>query len=174
MASDSGPRKRLVDVIAAYAEGEWGFSGTRSGMTGFQREMVIRVLKQGQPLIFRHGGAFGSDFQAHSIWRGHCKNRTAEIWPADVKRQELFAGQENVLVQGTMPPLVRNVEIVKRSQFLFATPHSEVEEQRSGTWQTIRETLKLNKPILIIWPFTKRLTFYCERKLYRVTYTNAP
>lgn len=166
-----GPRKRLVDLIDDVKESEWGFTGTRAGMTGFQRDMTKRVLKMGQPLMFRHGGAFGSDFEAHAIWSMVCKHTIAEVWPADPKRAELFQGQLNTRVQPIMPPLVRNIEIVTRSTFLLAIPHTEVEEQRSGTWQTIREALKINRPILIIWPFTKRMTFYHEKKLYRITYT---
>lgn len=171
MASQPGPRIRLVDILGEQKESEWGFTGTRAGMTVFQRDMITRVYKIGQPLIIRHGGAYGSDTEAHAIWREQCKNKTAEVWPADEKRAALFRGHKNTLVHPVMPPLDRNIEIVLRSVFLVATPHTEVEEQRSGTWQTIREGLKVNRTILILWPYTKRITLYRDKKLYRITYT---
>lgn len=140
-------------------------------MTIFQRDMARRVFKMGQPLITRHGGAFGADTELHAIWREQCKNKTAEVWPADAKRAAVFTGHKNTLIHPVMPPLDRNVEIVLRSQFLVAAPHTEVEEQRSGTWHTIREALRVNRDILILWPYTKRITLYHDRKLFRVTYT---
>jgi hypothetical protein len=103
------------------------------------------------------------------MWREVCKQSVANVWPADAKRAAIFADQERVKVEPVMHPLDRNIEIVKRSRFLLATPNKEFEEQRSGTWQTIREALKLNLPVLIVWPETKRLTLYYEKRLHRVT-----
>lgn len=160
----------LIDAIAEYYHGEWGFTGTRAGMRAFQVAMVRRVLEHGQPIVFRHGGAFGADFEAHAMWREVCKKSAADVWPADAKRASIFEGQDRVKVEPIMPPLDRNKEIVKRSRFLVATPHKEQEEQRSGTWQTIREAFKLDLPVLIIWPESKRLTLYLEKTLRRVTY----
>lgn len=170
-SSDSGLRKRLIDVLAQQKEGEWGFTGTRAGMTTFQQRMVQRVFHLGQPLILRVGGAYGADTEAYGAWREECKHKIAEIWPADERRAAIFRGHKHTIVQGVMPPLARNIEIVKRSPFLVATPHTETEEQRSGTWQTIREGLKADRTILIVWPYTKRLTLYQDKILYRVTYT---
>lgn len=160
----------LVDAVAEYYHGEWGFTGTRAGMRAFQVAMVRRVLKRGQPIVLRHGGAFGADFEAHAMWREVCEKSACDVWPADEKRAQLFRGQARVKVEPVMPPLERNVEIVKRSKFLLATPNKEHEEQRSGTWQTIREALRLNLPVLIVWPESKRLTLYLEKRLHRVTY----
>lgn len=164
------PTKLLVDAIAEHYHGEWGFTGTRAGMRAFQVAMVRRVFDKGQPIVLRHGGAFGADFEAHALWREVCKKSACNVWPADAKRAALFEGQPRVKVEPVMPPLDRNIEIVKRSKFLVATPNKEQEEQRSGTWQTIREALKLNLPVLIIWPESKRLTWCFESKLHRVLY----
>lgn len=162
--------KSLVEEIANYYHGEWGFTGTRAGMRAFQLAITRRVFKAGQPLVLRHGGAFGADFEAHATWREVCKKSVADVWPADAKRARIFEGQERVKVEPVMAPLDRNVEIVKRSKFLIATPHTEKEELRSGTWQTIREAAKINLPILIIWPESQRLTLWYESKLFRVTF----
>lgn len=167
---ESAP-KMLVEEIAKFYHGEWGFTGTRAGMHAFQIAMVRRVFRAGQPIVLRHGGAFGADFEAHAMWREVCKTSACNVWPADAKRAALFMGQERVKVEPVMPPLDRNIEIVKRSTFLVATPSKEVEEQRSGTWQTIREAAKINVPVLIIWPLSQRLTLWFESKLHRVSYT---
>lgn len=162
------PTKSLIDAIAEHYHGEWGFTGTRKGMRAYQLGILRRVMARGQPVVFRHGGAHGADFEAHAIWR-ELKLPLCQVWPADEKRASIFRGQAKVHVESVMPPLERNVEIVKRSKFLIAAPHSEQEEQRSGTWATIRQGLKLNMPILIIWPESQRMTLYLEKSLYRVS-----
>jgi hypothetical protein len=162
--------KALVDAIAEYYHGEWGFTGTRAGMRAFQVSMVRRVLMHGQPIVWRHGGAFGADFEAHALWREICKEGSiANIWPADEKRASLYRGQPRVKVESVMPALDRTIEIVKRSKFLVAAPHSEQEEP-SATWDAIHEGMKINLPILIIWPRSNRMTFYLEKFLHRVTF----
>lgn len=173
MKSQAPPQKSLIDAIAEYYHGEWGFTGTRAGMSTYQASMTRRIFLRGQPIVLRHGGAFGSDFEAHGIWREVCKDSAANVWPADEKRAAIFRGQQRVKVEHVMDPLMRNEEIVKRSKLLVATPHTEQEEQRSGTWATIRCALKLNKPVIIIWPKSQRITLYYEKQLHRVNTTGA-
>ena len=160
---------RLANILEQFAQDEWGFTGTRAGMRPFQSMIVRRSLSEGKPIVFRHGGAFGADFEAHAIWRETCQEQSiANVWPADEKRAALFTGQLCVRVEPVMPPLERNVEIVKRSVFLLAAPHTEHEEQRSGTWATIRAAFRINLPVLIIWPQSSRITLYQKKELHRV------
>jgi hypothetical protein len=49
------------------------------------------------------------------------------------------------------PPLERNRDIVDASDWLIAAPKGP-EEQRSGTWATVRYARKLGRPITIVWP----------------------
>jgi hypothetical protein len=162
----------LVTVLNDYLHGDWGFTGTRAGMTDFQSRMVRRILVRGQPAMFRHGGAWGADAEAHALWRiTRSKTARANIWPSDEKRAALFRNQPHVSVESPMNPLTRNIIVVERSIFMIAAPNNEHEEQRSGTWQTIREALKRDRPVLILWPRSQRLTLYLEKKLHRVTYT---
>lgn len=163
----------LRTIITEFRHEEWGFTGTRAGMRPFQFGMVRRVLSEGQPLVFLHGGAVGSDFEAHGIWRELCPDTLANVWPADEKRALQFLKSPRVKIEPVMPPLDRNVEIVKRSDMMIATPHSEKEEIRAGTWHTIRQALRIGCPTLIIWPFSSRMTWCRDRMLYRVLFTAA-
>jgi predicted Rossmann fold nucleotide-binding protein DprA/Smf involved in DNA uptake len=50
------------------------------------------------------------------------------------------------------PYLVRNETIVKQSQVLLAAPRTSKDEQRSGTWHTIRYARKMKRKIYIVMP----------------------
>jgi hypothetical protein len=146
--------KRLLDAVAEHYRGEWGFTGTRKGMSPAQQTNLRSVMKNGMPMVFSHGGAHGADSEAHAIWREEMRGQDvmALVWPADEQRAVLFQGEKRTRVHPVMPPLDRNREIVKRAMFLVACPHEEQELQRSGTWMTIRIAFALKKPVLILWP----------------------
>ena len=67
--------KALQDVTDEFIEGEWGFTGTRAGMTNAQKVLVRSCLKLGKPAIVRHGGAHGADTEFHAIWREQLPQR---------------------------------------------------------------------------------------------------
>lgn len=171
MTKPAAPAPVPLDaLVMEYACGEWGFTGTRAGMTDFQKQMVQRALALGQPAVFRHGGAYGADTEAHRAWKRSCKQSRANVWPADEKRASIFSGDIRTTVEAPMPPLDRNIRIVHMSQLLLAAPNNEREEQQSGTWHTIRQALKRDRPVLIVWPRSGRLTLYRNKTLYRVSY----
>lgn len=159
--------RTLLNVADEHKNNEWGFTGTRAGMKVAQARIVRAVLKLGSPAIVRHGAAFGADREFHAIWREELPRRFADVWPADQSHVKLYDGQNNVHVNPVMPPLDRNVEIVKRSVFLVAAPHTQQEEQKSGTWHTIRQARHNDKPILIVWP-NGVMTFDYRKRLVRV------
>lgn len=161
----------LKKVLTEFFEEEWGFTGTRAGMTLRQGAVMREALKIGKPAIIRHGASYGADFEFHAMWREELPKRFADVWPCQLSRAKLFDGQNNVAVNPLMPPLQRNEEIVKRSKFLLAAPHREMEEQRSGTWATIRCARRLKVPILIVWP-RGILTLDRDHFLSRVTLEN--
>ena len=47
--------------------------------------------------------------------------------------------------------LSRNKKIVEAATYMIAAPESE-ETLRSGTWSTIRYSIKLKKPLYIVMP----------------------
>lgn len=147
------PKVRLLaDLMNEWHEGEWGFTGTRAGMTRDQLDLARKCLVLGKPTIIRHGAAYGADQQFHALWREELKDRFVDVWPADGKTAKLFSEQDNVAVNPPMPPLTRNDEIVKRSKYMIATPHTQQEELRSGTWATVRRARTAEVPVLILWP----------------------
>jgi hypothetical protein len=157
----------FAEVIALYRRGSWGFTGTRAGMSVPQHDWCKRLLSDGHPSIFRHGGAYGADTQIHAIRRDSKFAGVTHVWPADPKRRAMFLNQRDVKVEDVMDPLIRNEEIVRRSTFMIAAPHTQYEIIRSGTWHTIRCAIRHGKPTLILWP-NGDLTLHRDNVLYRV------
>jgi hypothetical protein len=56
------------------------------------------------------------------------------------------------LIWPAKPPLERNHDIVDQADVMIATPRTMQEEQRSGTWATIRYARKKGRELHIIWP----------------------
>src|SRR5687767_7025732 len=115
-------------------------------MAHCQLEMVACLLKDATE--FHHGGAVGADSEAH---------RAAPWCPITVhlcseSRRLEFAGQVGVTIIDPLPPLVRNRVIVDSTDRLIAAPAGFAEEQRSGTWATVRYARRQGKPITIVWP----------------------
>ncbi len=125
-----------------------GFTGTRAGMTKLQRETLERALFKCAK-TFTHGCCVGSDAQAHeSAW---CLSIDVRKRPSD-RRDQRAKCKGGRYVAKPAPPLVRNKLIVRDSDILMATPRGFAEEQRSGTWMTIRYARKSGVIVLIIWP----------------------
>lgn len=162
--------RTLQSVVDEHFESEWGFTGTRKGMTHQQGQYVRIAVRFGKPAVIRHGGAHGADMEFHAMWREELPRHFADVWPAEQSRVKLFDGQDNVSINPVMAPLARDDEIVKRSKFLIAAPHTQKEEVRSGTWATIRRGRKIDIPILIVWP-NGQMTLDHHRTLVRITGT---
>lgn len=129
-----------------------GFTGTAVGMTAAQQVTVGRLLENVR--VFHHGDCVGSDAEAHQMTHPKCEvvihppmNDTHRAWCHNKHH-------EGQLVR-SFPPreyLVRNHDIVDSTELLIATPKLHIEEQRSGTWATIRYARKCGKPVIIVWP----------------------
>jgi outer membrane protein insertion porin family len=76
---------------------------------------------------------------------------TLEKAEQELKRQYLSRGKYAVVITTTVTPLDRNRAIVDSCDVLIACPKGP-EEQRSGTWATVRYARKQKKRIVIIWP----------------------
>lgn len=127
-----------------------GFTGTRNGMTIRQREMFGLLLKlYGAEDMFHHGDCVGADREAHSL----ALTRLIKIHihpPEDPKARANCEGYTEIAEP--KPYLDRNHDIVDACDVLFAMPSSREEEQRSGTWATIRYARKQEKALIVIWP----------------------
>lgn len=125
-----------------------GFTGTRKiwDVDDYRQLELKNLIEKLNPSIVIHGCAYGADTLFHSI----CKNLSLKIigYPGfynGLPKEDFYFLNEN------KKPLLRNKDIVRQCDLLIALPINPlIEEQRSGTWATIRFARKLNKQIIII------------------------
>lgn len=131
-----------------------GFTGSRHGMTSAQwhalRAELDLAIIVGEPWIARHGMCIGADDEFHEIVRP-MPNGTIHGHPSDVVLLTARIVDCDV-VHPPKRPLVRNADIVDASTIMFATPYEATEQQRGGTWATIRMARRAGKPLAIVLP----------------------
>lgn len=144
-----------------------GFTGTREGMTLKQHWRVsdwFHYPRDGSaprvPTEFHHGCSVGADADlVTTIMRGRIGATDDRTW-ADIHAHPctldgmVDRGAEALSseVHPAKPPLERNRDIVDSCDVLLACPKTMDEEQRSGTWATIRYARKVGRPVVIFWP----------------------
>lgn len=126
----------------------YGFTGTRHGMTKEQSFAVSDVLCEVDNFFieFHHGCCVGADLEAHNIARGLGIVVHGHPGPDSVPPIEC------VWIWPVEKHLIRNRRIVESTDKLIAVPNTFEEVLRSGTWSTIRYAMKLDKPVIIIFP----------------------
>lgn len=133
-----------------------GFTGTKNGMTRYQRERLQYFLMYLWERGYRelhHGDCIGADAQAARIAKdlgyrlvchpGHPKDKENTMFRAFT--------DFNDEVREVKPFITRDHDIVDETERMVATPAGE-EETRSGTWTTVRYAKKKSKPVEIIMP----------------------
>jgi hypothetical protein len=125
-----------------------GFTGTQLGMTEYQKAHVIATIRALNPTGAIHGDCVGADFDFHNICREF--DIVIEIYPPINKSKRAWCKGD--IIHEEDDYLVRNKKIVDNSNAMIATPKSNQEETRSGTWSTVRYTRKTGKKIYIINP----------------------
>lgn len=131
-----------------------GFTGSREGLTEAQRVSLRKWLRENPPTEVHHGACVGADAE-FSIAVVDCIPVGGEppyevAHPSNLKGtqwKECWADE----VRKPLPPLDRNVNIVNAVDVMLAGPKG-LEEQRSGTWSTVRYTRKVQKPLYLFWP----------------------
>ena len=129
-------------------------------MTSRQKFEVRRLLVQYKnegATIFAHGLCIGSDEQAARIAKdlGYYIVAHPGFSPRNPEGRMYrsnFTGNDEVREE--KPFIARDHDIVDETDHMIATPISEIEEIRSGTWTTVRYARKKNKPIEIVYPET--------------------
>lgn len=131
-----------------------GFTGTRRGMTGFQRDMVKWHLNNWwtyyDEIILHHGNCVGSDRELVLLAKDLVGFRIIGHPMVGGNWQASTSNNDETL--DARPPLIRNKAIVVSSQILLATPREHHEVLRSGTWTTIRYAWARPIPVIIIPP----------------------
>lgn len=125
-----------------------GFTGTRHGMTNQQRWVLRDHLRQPEAIWFRHGDCLGADAQAAGIAKA--QGLVVFSHPPAEERYRAHAPSDYVLAPKDY--LDRDRDIVDECNRLIACPRTHQEEQRSGTWYTIRYAVKIGRPVIVIWP----------------------
>ena len=130
-----------------------GFTGTQQGMTLVQQSKLIDYLEQlhdrtPMQIELHHGDCVGSDYEMHHI--GKMFGYSIVVHPP--KNDSKRAYCEGDMTHVCKDYLDRNKDIVDSCELLIATPKSNSEEYRSGTWSTVRYARKKNKAVVIIYP----------------------
>lgn len=114
-----------------------GFSGTRHGHTVAQLARVrleIDRLADAGEFAAHHGDCIGADAEFHDIVRALPGGRIV-VHPSAHRLRAYCKGDETRIAK---PPMRRNWDIVAESHALIAAPGSDTEDERSGTWATVR------------------------------------
>jgi hypothetical protein len=129
-----------------------GFTGPCEGMNQFQEfalEAALKAFREVGAAEFHHGDCVGCDAKAHEI--AQKLNYLIIIHPPlDEKHRAFCTGAKVVLPAKSF--LLRNKDIVFACNVLIATPTSEQEALRSGTWATVRYARTANREVLVIPP----------------------
>jgi hypothetical protein len=133
-----------------------GFTGTQIGMTARQAIRLYEVIKQLSLeegiTEAHHGDCIGADDEFHFILREYFASVRISIHPCTIKDKRAGNSAEHVFP--VKPPLDRNRYIDDVISVLLAAPRTMCEEQRSGTWMTVRYLLKTypEKRLIIVYP----------------------
>jgi hypothetical protein len=141
----------LADIEATTA----GFTGTREGLTSFQRFNLMRLLTALHPLGLHHGDCVGADAEVHGICLGLAIPISIHPPDKDACQAHCALFRNGYMVQELFPPkpyLARNHDIVDKSDYLIACVKGPEELVGSGTWATIRYARTVKVPVFILYP----------------------
>lgn len=135
-----------------------GFTGSREGGTPLTFGVFNSLLLDqfADAVEFHHGCCVGWDEQA-CLLVGYCVRRNPVFLrighPGDspLLISDLAKANSEVVLP-SKKNLSRNRDIVNACDWLIACPRTQAEEQRSGTWATIRYARKTGRRITIINP----------------------
>jgi len=125
-----------------------GFSGTRKGMTQLQRDTLLVVLRRLRLTAGRHGDCVGADKQCHAIMR----ELGAKMYGHPGPDGPLRAHCDFDECAEPRDYLRRDHDIVNLSECLIAAPGQREEQQRSGTWTTVRYAKQAGRLLIMLWP----------------------
>lgn len=130
-----------------------GFTGSREGLTDRQHMALRYLLFMSKRLSseLHHGMCVGGDWIAAclAIEYGY----VVVAHPCDIRTMQFLSTvDDSQQVLPEKPPLERNHDIVDACDLLIAASRSLQEEQRSGTWATVRYARKQGKPVIVLDP----------------------
>jgi len=134
-----------------------GFTGTSEPQQNAQLEALttelLRLHDAGLLDEFHHGDCINADENADCIVLFRTTARVVAHPPINAIARAFCSGVKGRFERREPKPyLERNRDIVDETDELIACPRAKLEQQRSGTWATIRYARKMGKPITIIFP----------------------
>lgn len=128
-----------------------GFTGTRFGMTQPQRASVKGILElyKTPDIETHHGNCVGADDEFHDL-AGRVNAIRVIHPPSDTKLEANNPFFNEIRERKTH--FARNRDIVDETDFLVAAPYHDSEQERGGTWYTVKYAEKRGKPVVIVWP----------------------
>lgn len=131
-----------------------GFTGTQKGMSKPQYQLVDSLLNDtineyGVEKV-HHGMCIGADLEFHNLCRSKGLYIIGHPGVTGFGKRWNRADCDVDEIEPEMEFLHRNQKIVDACHLLLATPKSEYEELRSGTWATIRRARKAETIGLIV------------------------
>ncbi len=126
-----------------------GFTGTRKGMTCSQKKALRVLFNDVSSPVFHHGDCVGADADAHAIASKY--NAAITIHPPTSAAYRAWC--RSGTMRPSKPYIQRNHDIVDAVSILIAAPASLTEEQRSGTWATVRYARFTKTPVIILDPY---------------------
>lgn len=132
-----------------------GFTGTRERVATCQWTALRQWMERSPFVEFHHGCCEGADETAVDVLASKTPvsppPRIIGHPPTVTTLVSKFAVEWSDELRQPAPYLARNKNIVNETDMLLACPKGP-EEQRSGTWSTVRYARKLGRRIVIIWP----------------------
>ncbi len=132
-----------------------GFTGTRKGLSSKQMMALDAWVKENESHItgLLHGCAIGADVWMVRRIKACSKFIPVYGYPCHIEKD---TAKDAIKMSDTVyrkaRPLDRNRTIVSHCARLIACPALMEEEQRSGTWATIRYARKEECAVTIFWP----------------------
>jgi hypothetical protein len=137
--------RRLDDIIL-------GFTGTREGMTAYQKNAIRQMLLDVNVLYGHHGDCIGGDEEFHYLCHEH--GIPLIIHPPEDPRLRAFC-PDAYRIEEPRPFLERNRIIVNSVNLLVAAPKEDYEPMAGrgqGTWSTVRYARQVGRLLRIVWP----------------------
>ncbi len=128
-----------------------GVTGTRKGQSSVQlinASGVLRQYRKQGAVWMHHGDCAGSDDEMAQSW----KSFGGKLHSHPPKNQSHRAYVKSDAQEAERNYLDRNRDIVDASTVVIATPAEMVEQQRGGTWSTVRYARMKGKRLLIVLP----------------------
>ncbi len=135
-----------------------GFTGTRKGINSHQHDSLIKFVRHlslEETIEAHHGDCVGADAQFHQILillQEEGRDIKIHIHPPNKEENRAFCKGADVIYEAD-GYLVRNENIVNNTDILIACPLENEEQQRGGTWYTVRYAREKNRFVYILRPY---------------------